>query len=123
MHSLAAFGHAAAFLASSEAAYVTGQTTSVDGEQVQPESLEALAILLGEQEQPEQATRLLGAGAHLRQTTAEAVRPSLKPPLDSTLASLRNALGDVRFSQVWDSGYTASLDDLITAALGNSSLA
>ena len=87
------------------------------------ESLEALAILLGEQGQPEQATRLLGAGAHLRQTTAEAVRPSLKPPLDSTLASLRNALGDVRFSQVWDSGYTASLDDLITAALGNSSLA
>ena len=43
VHTLAAFGHAAAFLASSEAAYVTGQTTSVDGEQVQPESLEALA--------------------------------------------------------------------------------
>ena len=36
-------GHAAAFLASREAAYITGQTIIVDGGQVQPESLEALA--------------------------------------------------------------------------------
>ena len=36
-------GHAAAFLASMEAAYITGQTIVVDGGQVQPESLEALA--------------------------------------------------------------------------------
>ena len=36
-------GHAAAFLASREAAYITGQTIVVDGGQVQPESLEALA--------------------------------------------------------------------------------
>ncbi len=36
-------GHTAAFLASREAAYITGQTIIVDGGQVQPESLEALA--------------------------------------------------------------------------------
>lgn len=36
-------GHAAAFLASQEAAYITGQTIIVDGGQVQPESLAALA--------------------------------------------------------------------------------
>ena len=36
-------GHAAAFLASKEAAYITGQTIIVDGGQIQPESLEALA--------------------------------------------------------------------------------
>ena len=36
-------GHAAAFFASREAAYITGQTIVVDGGQVQPESLEALA--------------------------------------------------------------------------------
>ena len=36
-------GHAAAFLASREAAYITGQTIVVDGGQVQPESLDALA--------------------------------------------------------------------------------
>ena len=36
-------GYAAAFLASKEAAYITGQTIIVDGGQVQPESLEALA--------------------------------------------------------------------------------
>ena len=36
-------GHAAAFLASREAAYVTGQTIIVDGGQILPESLEALA--------------------------------------------------------------------------------
>jgi 3-oxoacyl-[acyl-carrier protein] reductase len=36
-------GHAAAFLASREAGYITGQTIIVDGGQVQPESLEALA--------------------------------------------------------------------------------
>ncbi len=36
-------GHAAVFLASKEAAYITGQTLIVDGGQVVPESLEALA--------------------------------------------------------------------------------
>jgi 3-oxoacyl-[acyl-carrier protein] reductase len=36
-------GHAAAFFASREAAYITGQTIVVDGGQVLPESLEALA--------------------------------------------------------------------------------
>jgi 3-oxoacyl-[acyl-carrier protein] reductase len=36
-------GHAAAFFASKEAAYVTGQTIIVDGGQILPESLEALA--------------------------------------------------------------------------------
>ena len=36
-------GHAAAFFASREAAYITGQTIIVDGGQVQPEWLEALA--------------------------------------------------------------------------------
>ena len=36
-------GHAAAFLASREAAYITGQTIIVDGGQILPESLEALA--------------------------------------------------------------------------------
>ena len=36
-------GHAAAFLASKEAGYITGQTLIVDGGQVLPESLEALA--------------------------------------------------------------------------------
>ena len=36
-------GHAAAFFASREAAYITGQTLVIDGGQVLPESLEALA--------------------------------------------------------------------------------
>jgi 3-oxoacyl-[acyl-carrier protein] reductase len=36
-------GHAAAYFASKEAAYVTGQTIVVDGGQILPESLEALA--------------------------------------------------------------------------------
>ncbi len=36
-------GHAAAFFASREAGYITGQTLIVDGGQVLPESLEALA--------------------------------------------------------------------------------
>jgi 3-oxoacyl-[acyl-carrier protein] reductase len=39
---VADIGHAAAFLASKEAGYITGQTVIVDGGQVLPESLEAL---------------------------------------------------------------------------------
>jgi 3-oxoacyl-[acyl-carrier protein] reductase len=36
-------GHAALFFASKEAGYITGQTIIVDGGQILPESLEALA--------------------------------------------------------------------------------
>lgn len=41
--SVADIGHAALYFASKEAAYVTGQTLIVDGGQILPESLEALA--------------------------------------------------------------------------------
>ncbi|WP_110032865.1 3-oxoacyl-ACP reductase FabG [Hoeflea marina] len=41
--SVSDIGHAAAFFASDEAGYVTGQTLIVDGGQVLPESLEAMA--------------------------------------------------------------------------------
>jgi len=40
---VAEIGNAAAFFASAEAAYITGQTLIVDGGQIVPESLEALA--------------------------------------------------------------------------------
>ena len=43
--SVADIGNAVAFFASREAGYITGQTIIVDGGQILPESLEALAMM------------------------------------------------------------------------------
>lgn len=79
------------------------------------ESLEAMAILLGEQGNPDSAVRLLSAAARLRVRAAEPVRPSLKAAVEGAVSHMSTALGDTAFAAAWDAGQTVSLDGIMAA--------
>lgn len=81
------------------------------------ESLEAMAILESEHGHPESAVHLLSIAARMRETAAEAVRPSLRIALGGATARLRTTLGQKPFTAAWNVGRTDSLDNIIAEVI------
>jgi predicted ATPase/class 3 adenylate cyclase len=79
--------------------------------------LERLAEVALAQGQAEKAVRVFGAAAALRDSIGSVSDPVDQPEYESTLASLRAELGDVRFAAIWHEGLALTLEQAIQLAL------
>ena len=78
--------------------------------------LEAIAALLVDLGQHLAfAVYLLSAADRLRQKTNLAVSPAQQPEYDQLLTHLRQRLDHATFNAQWDSGQTASLDQIVVS--------
>jgi tetratricopeptide (TPR) repeat protein len=66
----------------------------------------ALATRVLAQEQPQRATEFLGAAAALRDVLGLVVPPAERPEHEAQRLALRDALGEVAFSDAWERGRT-----------------
>jgi non-specific serine/threonine protein kinase len=78
--------------------------------------LEAFAALVVRQ-QPEQALRLAGAAAALREASGNRSRPSEHAALKRDLALARRLLDDDAISAAWEAGTRLTVDQAVTLAL------
>jgi predicted ATPase/DNA-binding SARP family transcriptional activator len=83
--------------------------------------LDDLAALALTGNDAEQAARLLGAAAALREAIGTVVAPCEQDAHDRTAAGARTALGDAGFDAAWQHGAASSIDDLLTAPVPASS--
>ena len=66
-----------------------------------------------EQGQPERAATLFGAAAKVRERLGAPLPPVFRPPHDSAVAALREALGEPAFAMAWANGQTLSIDEAV----------
>jgi hypothetical protein len=78
--------------------------------------LSELAALLGASGQPERATRIFGAAAALRDTTAAHFPSSDRIDYDAEITSVRDQLDEAVFSAAWSEGRSAPVDDVLAGA-------
>lgn len=79
-------------------------------------SLEALASVAADQESYDEAVRLFGAAAALRDAVGLVRWPASQGDWEKTLARLRAALGDAAFEAAWAEGQALSIDDAVAYA-------
>jgi non-specific serine/threonine protein kinase len=78
---------------------------------------EGLAAVLGLTGRVEEASRLLGAAEALRESLGVGLAPAEQATHDETVAAVRQALGEERFSAAWRQGRELALDEAIAYAL------
>jgi predicted ATPase/DNA-binding CsgD family transcriptional regulator len=81
------------------------------------ECLEGFAELAVGAGRAERAARLLGSAKTLRDTNGSTVEPVDRPIYDSSIATARQALGDIAFSAAWDTGQATPLGQVLEEAL------
>jgi non-specific serine/threonine protein kinase len=78
---------------------------------------EGLAAVLGLTGRGEEASKLLGAAEALRESLGVGLAPAEQATHDETVAAVRQALGEERFSAAWRQGRELALDEAIAYAL------
>jgi hypothetical protein len=78
---------------------------------------EGLAAVLGLTGRAEEASKLLGAAEALRESLGVGLAPAEQATHDETVAAVRKALGEERFSAAWRQGRELALDEAIAYAL------
>jgi hypothetical protein len=78
--------------------------------------LEDLARIAAERGEPEQAARLLGAAANLREEAGARALPAEREALDRVGQAVRDDLGDARFAAAVEAGQRLSLSQALDAA-------
>ena len=73
------------------------------------------------QGRPEQAVRLFGAAAVLRETTRASLPPAHRAEYDRRVAAARAALDETTFAVAWEEGRALSLEQAVTFALEETS--
>jgi hypothetical protein len=80
--------------------------------------LECFAVSAAMQSRPQQALRLAGAAAALRQRIGAPLIPAEQSRLDRKLAPARNMLTNNADLQAWSSGWEMSMEQAVQEALG-----
>jgi hypothetical protein len=81
-----------------------------------PECLEVLAALAGARGQGEQAARLFGAAAALRDSLASPLPPVYQAQYTRDLTAARAHTDETTWAAAWEAGYALSPDEAIAAA-------
>jgi hypothetical protein len=80
--------------------------------------LECFAVSAAEQSRPQQALRLAGAAAALRQRIGAPLIPAERSRLETKLEPARNMLANAAGLEAWSSGWEMSLEEAVNEALG-----
>ncbi|WP_242670206.1 LuxR family transcriptional regulator [Mycobacterium decipiens] len=81
-----------------------------------PDAMELLAGLAGEVGSHQEAARLFGAAAALRQETTQVRFKTWDPGYEASVAALRDAMGGEDFDRAWAEGAALSTDEAIAYA-------
>jgi hypothetical protein len=81
-------------------------------------SLEGLAAAERAQGDPEQAVRMLGAAAALREAIGSPLPPGARPAYDEQVAALRASLGEAAYCAAWGAGRALTWERAAAKALG-----